>query len=99
MKLLSVDQIMKLKVGDMVAYKERSGELAHFLYRAKVIGIYPRFILLSCAATRNPLKDYNDCDRFFNTCYSYADAHISFPGAVLFDYNSISDDFYNFGEL
>ena len=99
MVILNENQVKKLKVGDMVAYKERSGDLQHFLFRAKVIGIYPRFLLLNCAATRNPLKEYEDCDRFFNTCFNFDDAGKPYSGSILFDYDSVFDDFYNYGDI
>lgn len=99
MRQLEENEVMKLKVGNMVVYKERSGELAHFLYKAKVVGIYPRFILLSCGATTNPLKDYEDCERYFNASFNYIDAHKSHAGNALYEYGSALEDFYNFGEL
>ena len=73
MKRLNEDQVRNLKVGDMVAYKERGGDLSSFLYKAKVMAKHKHFVLLSCAATKNPLKDYEDAGRYFNTCFSYTD--------------------------
>jgi len=93
---LNLEQVHKLKVGDMVAYRERSGELAHYLYKAKVTGIYPNFVLLSCAATKNPLIEYEDAERYFTTSFAYTDC-CEFGGYMLYDYESALDDFYNFG--
>ena len=95
MKRLEEGQVRNLKVGDMVAYKERNGDLSMFLFKAKVIGIYKHFVLLSCAATKNPLKDYEDAGRYFNTCYAYKDC-CEFSGYSLYDYDSAFDDFYEF---
>lgn len=92
---LNERQVRKLKVGDMVAYKERGGELSNFLYKAKVMGIYPNFILLSCAGTKNPLLEYEDAERYFNTTFAYKDC-CEYSGYSLYDYDSAFDDFYNY---
>lgn len=98
MKRLDEDQVRNLKVGDMVAYKERGGDLSNFLYKAKVMGKYKHFILLSCAATKNPLNDYEDAGRYFNTCFSYTDC-VEYSGYSLYDYDSAFDDFYEYDML
>ena len=95
---LNLDQVKKLKIGDMVAYKERGGDLSNFLYKAKVIGKYPNFVLLSCAATKNPLLDYGDATRYFNTCFAYTDC-CEFGGYSLYDFDSAFDDFYEFDAM
>lgn len=95
---LNEDQVRKLNVGDMVAYKERGGDLSNFLYKAKVMAKYKYFILLSCAATKNPLHDYEEAERYFNTCFSYTDC-VEYSGYSLYDYDSAFDDFYEFDML
>jgi len=92
---LNEDQVRKLNVGDMVAYKERGGDLSNFLYKAKVMAKHKHFILLSCAATKNPLRDYEEAERYFNTCFSYNDC-VEYGGYSLYDYDSAFDDFYEF---
>lgn len=93
---LNENQVKKLKVGDKVAYKERSGDLSPFLYKAKVVGKYKYFVLLRCAATKNPLLSYEEAERYFNTCFAYKDC-CEYSGYSLYDYDSAFDDFYEFG--
>lgn len=92
---LNEQQVRNLKIGDKVAYKEKNGDLSVFLYKAKVIGKYSNFVLLSCAATKNPLLDYEDAERYFTTTYSYKDC-CEYSGYSLYDFNSASDEFYDY---
>lgn len=73
MVVLNEEQVRKLKVGDDVIYKERAGLLSGHLFKAKVIGKYPRFVLLSCAASKYFNEAYEDSERYFNTCFNYDD--------------------------
>lgn len=80
---LTEAQVRRLKVGDDVIYKERSGVLNTHHYKAKVTGVYPNFILLSCAANLDPNDSYEDANNYFNTCFCYNDG-VDFGGYKLY---------------
>lgn len=83
MILLNEKQIRKLKVGDEVVYKERSGALNMYFYRAKVIGVYPYFVTLNVAANKNFNDAYEDAQNYFNTSVCYND-DVTFGGYKLY---------------
>lgn len=83
MVMLNEHQVRSLKVGDDVVYKERAGSLNSHFFKSKVIGKYPYFVLLSCAANRDFNDDYEDSERYFNTCFNYNDC-VDFGGYRLY---------------
>lgn len=92
---LNESQVRRLKVGDEVFYKERSGQLNPYLLRAKVIGKFQHFILLSVAANKDWKDSYESAKNYFNTSYCYNDG-ITFGGYKL--YKESTNDYLN-GEV
>ena len=76
MVALTKKEVERLKVGDEVIYKERSGQLNMYLYPATVIEKHKHFVTLSCLA--NEISGAR-----FTTSFCYDDG-IFYGGYKLF---------------
>ena len=88
-KLITANDFSKIQLGDEVFYREKSGEISPFLYRAKVIGVRrtagkPLYYTLRCAAMLDPENSYEEADRYFDTTFAYTDCIIGNTGCNLF---------------
>ena len=74
MHRLTINEVMNLKPGDDVYYKEKQGELCPYLFKAVVLEHYPHFVRLMVAADKNPYHSYDEANGYFSTCFAYTDA-------------------------
>ena len=86
---ITLNEFLKIQIGDEVYYREKEGEIAPFLYKARVTGKKTEkegtlFITLRCAAMINPENDYEDADRYFTTTFAYTDCILRNTGCKLF---------------
>lgn len=87
--LITLNEFPKIRIGDEVFYREKEGEIAPFLYKARVIGKCStnegtRYYTLRCAAMLDPENDYEDADRYFTTTFAYTDCILRNTGCKLF---------------
>ena len=89
LNLITLNEYPKIKIGDEVYYREKEGDIAPFLYKAKVIGACSTkertlYYTIRCAAMPDPENDYEDADTYFTTTFAYTDCILKNTGCKLF---------------